>query len=78
MFLERRVGTERFITEIASVRTQAGMGVEMHLQLGPALKLLVARRNGTGQLRSRSRLTRVTFNVLPQIVFTRENLAAVL
>lgn len=78
MFLEGGVGTEGFITAIAGERTQPGMGVQMNLQLSSPLKLFIARLNGTGQFRSRSRLARVAFDVLSQIVFAGEDLVAIL
>ena len=78
MFLEGRVGAEGFITAVAAVRTEAGMGVQMHLQLSSSLELFIARWNGARQLRPRPRLPRVPFHVLPQVVLPREDLAAVL
>ena len=48
----------------------------MDLQLCSTLELFIAIQDRTGQLGSRPRLTRVSFNVFPQIVFSREHLIA--
>jgi hypothetical protein len=48
----------------------------MYLQLCSTLKLFIAVHDRTGQLGSGPRLTRVSFDVFPQIIFSREHLVA--
>lgn len=77
VLLERRVGTERLVAvpPVAGVRAQAGVQVEVDLELGPALELLLAWRDRARELGPRSSPARVVLDVLGQIVFARKALA---
>jgi hypothetical protein len=76
MLLESCIRAESLFTTIASVRPTARVSIQMDLQLCSTLELFIAIQDRTGQLGSGPRLTGVSFNVFPQIIFSREHLVA--